>query len=330
VVPAVYSLWKVDPFSAHKDEQGNIFARGAQDMKCVGIQYLEAISRLVKKGAKFLRTLHVMYVPDEEVGGMDAMEKFVETKEFSDLNIGVALDEGLASPDETFTVFYGERMPWWIRIKAVGPTGHGSRFIENTAVEKIMKVINKMLTFRKEQFDELQRGMSKCGIKLGDVTTLNLTMLKAGVTSDGGKNFSLNVIPTEAEAGFDIRIPPTVNLEEFHKQLVEWTSEEGVTFEFTTNPGKAHHISSIKPDSFWFNIFKNALEKQGAKLDLQVFPAATDSRFIRSKLIPAFGFSPINNTPILLHDHNEFLNEKIYLKGIDLYVNLIEALVNSS
>lgn len=31
--------------------------------------------------------------------------------------------------------------------------------------------------------------------KLGDVTTLNLTMLKAGVTGDGGETWNLNCIP---------------------------------------------------------------------------------------------------------------------------------------
>ncbi len=46
-------------------------------------------------------------------------------------------------------------------------------------------------------------------MKLGDVTTLNLTVLKGGVTNDGGKSYSYNVVPSEAEAGFDIRIPPT-------------------------------------------------------------------------------------------------------------------------
>lgn len=30
--------WKYDPFSAHKEPNGDIYARGAQDMKCVGIQ----------------------------------------------------------------------------------------------------------------------------------------------------------------------------------------------------------------------------------------------------------------------------------------------------
>jgi aminoacylase len=329
VVPVVESLWKFDPFEAVKDEQGNIFARGTQDMKCVGIQYLEAIGQIKKQGKRLLRTVHLMYVPDEEIGGADGMEKFVESKEFNDLNIAVALDEGLASPDDSMTVFYGERIPWWLSIKAKGPTGHGSRFIENTAVEKLIRIVNKLLTFRKNQFEELQRGMAQCGMKLGDVTTLNLTVLKAGVTSDGGKSFSFNVIPTEAEAGFDIRIPPTVNLEEFKNQLDLWTTEEGVTYEFVTNPSMVHHVSTTSSDSKWWQLFKEAMDRMNIKLELQVFPAATDSRFIRSKGIPAFGFSPINNTPILLHDHNEFLNENIFLRGIKIYVDLISTLCNA-
>ena len=40
-----------DPFGAVMDEHGNIFARGSQDMKCVGMQYLEAI-RLLKHEAR--------------------------------------------------------------------------------------------------------------------------------------------------------------------------------------------------------------------------------------------------------------------------------------
>lgn len=85
--------------------------------------------------------------------------------------------------------------------------------------------------------------------------------MKAGVTSDGGKNFSLNVIPTEAEAGFDIRIPPTVDLDEFKKQIDKWTSDENVSYVFTTNPTMKHHVSSTKSDSFWFSTFKSCTDK---------------------------------------------------------------------
>lgn len=207
---------------------------------------------------------------DEEVGGVDGMRIFVTTKDFTDMNVGVALDEGtsvasrswvrfptptffcetdrwkgLASPTDEFIVYYGERNPWcefetcqtcqiWqmsgVRFKATGPTGHASRFIENTALDKLvsffciffennmnnwisnkikvqdtnklektkevfrkkitekamrkkliisqLEIVRKAAEFRKEQFDTLHRGQHECGMKLGDVTTINLTVLK--------------------------------------------------------------------------------------------------------------------------------------------------------
>jgi len=40
-------------------------------------------------------------------------------------------------------VHYGERALWWLKIIAKGSTGHASRFIENMAIEKLLKTINK-------------------------------------------------------------------------------------------------------------------------------------------------------------------------------------------
>lgn len=51
-------------------------------------------------------------ISDEEIGGKDGMAKFVSTPDFRDLNIGFALDEGMASPFEQFSLFYGERSIW--------------------------------------------------------------------------------------------------------------------------------------------------------------------------------------------------------------------------
>jgi aminoacylase len=333
VVPVNQEMWKYDAFETFKDSQGNIYGRGTQDMKSVAIQHIIAVGNLKKKFKEngknqCLRTIYITSVPDEEIGGIDGMAKFVDSEEFQNMNVGFTLDEGLASPDDSFTVFYGERVAWWVLIKAKGPTGHGSRFIENTAVEKLMKVVQKMLHFRENQFKELQMGMAKCGMKLGDVITLNLTILKAGVTTDG-ETFSLNVIPSEAMAGFDIRIPPSVNLNEFENQLKEWTAEEGVTYEFVKGNYQMNNpVTDISNESYWWKAFKCSTDKLNLKLDIQIFPAATDSRYIRNRGIPAIGFSPMNHTPILLHDHNEFLNEKIFLKGIEIFEKLIEDLAN--
>ena len=63
--------------------------------------------------------------------------------------------------------------------------------------------------------------------------------------------------------------------------------------------------------------------KNNVKLSPLIFPAGTDANYIREVGIPAFGFSPMNHTPILLHDTNEFLNENIFLKGIDIFCDVI-------
>jgi aminoacylase len=64
------------------------------------------------------------------------------------------------------------------------------------------------------------------------------------------------------------------------------------------------------------------------KFKVQVFPGGTDSRYIRAAGIPAIGFSPMNYTPVLLHDHDEFLHADIYLKGIEIYKKIIEKIAN--
>ena len=47
-----------------------------------------------------------------QVGGQLGMESFLKSQAWTELNVGFALDEGLANPGDEFTVFYGERMPW--------------------------------------------------------------------------------------------------------------------------------------------------------------------------------------------------------------------------
>ena len=60
VVPVFPENWKYDPFEAVKEENGDIYARGTQDMKSVGIQHIEAIYRLkVLEKRTFKRTIHL-------------------------------------------------------------------------------------------------------------------------------------------------------------------------------------------------------------------------------------------------------------------------------
>lgn len=36
----------------------------------------------------------------------------------------------------------------------------------------------------------------------------------------------------------------------------------------------------------------------------------------------------MNNTPVLLHEHDEYLEEDVFLRGIDIYCKVIPALAN--
>jgi acetylornithine deacetylase/succinyl-diaminopimelate desuccinylase-like protein len=60
--------------------------------------------------------------------------------------------------------------------------------------------------------------------------------------------------------------------------------------------------------------------------DVTTFTGATDARFLRQKGIPAIGFSPFRNTPLLLHDHDEHLGVKAYLEGISIYESILTSL----
>lgn len=63
-------------------------------------------------------------------------------------------------------------------------------------------------------------------------------------------------------------------------------------------------------------------------LEPDICSAATDNRYLRAVGVPALGFSPMNRTPVLLHDHDERLQEAVFLRGIDIYTRLLPALAS--
>lgn len=294
------------------------------------MQYLEAIKAIQSSDPNFvpLRNVHILYVPDEEVGGFDGMEKFVESKEFEELNVGFVMDEGQASTNDEFRVFYADRTPWHMVIKAVGTPGHGSKLYDNTAMENLMKSIEVITKFRESKFDIVKAGLAANS----EVISVNPVFLKAGTPSPTG--FVMNMQPSEAEAGFDIRMPPMTD-PQLMKRIIEeqWAPTwRNMTYEITEkgflrdNMGRP--LMTLASDSNpWWSVFNEAVTRAGGKLSKpEILASTTDARFMRRLGIPTFGFSPMKNTPILLHDHNEFLKDTVYLEGIKVYESIIKSL----
>ena len=88
-----------------------------------------------------------------------------------------------------------------------------------------------------------------------------------------------------------------------------------------------HSTTSMDPKvNPWYKIFSSTLEDMGMSLEPQVFPAATDSRFLRALGIRALGFSPMRATEIMLHENDEYILESNFLEGIGIYVRLLQTL----
>lgn len=77
------------------------------------------------------------------------------------------------------------------------------------------------------------------------------------------------------------------------------------------------------PENLWWQSLVKSCESANISTKWEIFPMATDSRYIRFKNIPAFGFSPMINTKNLMHDHNEYIPVEVFLAGIDILQNLI-------
>ncbi|KAF3679211.1 putative pre-mRNA-processing factor 6-like [Capsicum annuum] len=84
-------------------------------------------------------------------------------------------------------------------------------------------------------------------------------------------------------------------------------------------------MTLVSDSNPWWSVFNQAVTRAGGKLSKpEMLASTTDARFMRSLGIPVFGFSPMKNTPILLHDHNEFLKDTVYLEGITVYECIIK------
>ncbi|XP_014294163.1 aminoacylase-1 [Halyomorpha halys] len=316
VVQAFQKDWSHDPFAAEIDQEGNIYARGSQDMKCVTIAQLEALRRIKFSEVKLKRTVHMTLVPDEEIGSQEGMAKFVHTQTFKDLNIAFDIDEGCCSPKEIFVVLNNERCTWEVLIHCLGTTGHGLQVHKDTAGEKLRTVIDHFMDLRECEIKKLQ-GMTD----LGNITTINLTQIKGGVQN--------NILPPELVVGFDIKIAADGN----HEDMEKWINDvckkagKGVYPEYVQKNIKVTPTLLTDENPFW-----SAIDSTLKTLDLNYLkinsPGATDARFVRRVGVPAVGFSPFNNTPLRLHDNDEFINKNIFLTGISIYEKLIRNVAN--
>lgn len=313
VVPQVVDEHPNDPSPSHPTREKVIVGRGSQDMKSIGIAYIEAVSRLLAQQSPLRKSIHLVFTVDEEIGSKHGMQSLVKHGAFKDTNIDIVLDEGAPSPFPFIVIFNGERFTFPVRIVIPGQGGHGSAFVEDGAAEKLSVILSRICEFK-----SLQKGKLKDLLDLGKVITVNANVIRGGV--------QVNVIPTLFELQVDIRVPPDVKVKEIETIVNGWIDGMANVQWTRLIPDDNACTNLTNPDNQYLKTVQQLL-KDKCQIDSRVaiFPGATDCRFLRAVGCDAINISPFRNTQILLHDKDEHLSEDVFKEAIDIYEHIIRA-----
>ncbi|XP_059046311.1 aminoacylase-1-like [Achroia grisella] len=112
-----------------------------------------------------------------------------------------------------------------------------------------------------------------------------------------------------------------------------------LTKEWTEHAGNGTELSfiryftesaatSIGDDNKYWLAMREAVNNLGIEITPVVCPATSDMLILRNKGIPAIGFAPKSHTISRIHAADEYLNVATFLRGIDVYVAILQKLGN--
>lgn len=95
-----------------------------------------------------------------------------------------------------------------VEVICKGQAAHECILLENTAGDKLYYMLDQFARLRKQEVEKLKMDSK---LTLGDVTTVNLTLIKGGVKP--------NVVPAELGFTVDIFLVIDVDPDDFEKQV---------------------------------------------------------------------------------------------------------------
>jgi acetylornithine deacetylase/succinyl-diaminopimelate desuccinylase-like protein len=346
VVPAVPAQWSHQPFAADLAD-GYVWARGAIDNKAHGIMALMTMLAFKRYQIALRRGLEMMINPEEEVGGEKGAQWMVESH-WDAINPAFAVNEGgsgrpnlLGIKGVAFQIAIAEKRVMWLRLTAHGHAGHGSvpradnpnliliegltRLLAEqppirltSLVKRSLKTIAPRLSspanIELANLDQAAQLALALKGPLSDDTiqatlrdTISPTMLNSGLKA--------NVIPSTAEATLDCRLLPGTDPEAFLDRMRKLMNDSRIVIDYIQRPDSP----PPSPDAgeAWDAIAKIvAADFPGGLMVPTMTTGGTDSRFLRAKGVPAYGFIPI------ILDENEArrfhgVDERLSVENLD-------------
>ena len=331
VVVADPAEWSVPPF-AGLDKDGQIWGRGALDMKGQVAAETVAFVTLAREGWQGNGDLVLCAVADEEVGQGIGAEWIVRAH--PDLvRTDFVLNEGggerlVHDGKVVYNVDVGEKMCSAFEITVHGRSAHASTAnITNNAVTKLVPVIERIDRMARPEKDlpELPAFLAAIGAAGADPGALVAAaqdgnpalaeclapMLGAVITPtglEGSPRASVNVVPGKAVLRCDCRILPGQTQDEL-RAAVE-AALEGIEHEFVFIDAMGGTSSSA--ESPLFDVIEQFLPQieEGASLAPTISSGFTDSHYFRTAFgNTAYGFMPKRTDPLetwpLLHSFDE-------------------------
>lgn len=346
VVTAEPSAWRVDPFSADIVD-GSIYGRGALDMKGDGLLHLMTMIILARERTPLSRDVIFLATADEEVkdeGSIWMIANKADLFKNAEYLVTEGGDNLLAEGKVRFVgIDVAEKAPFWLQLKATGEPGHGSRPIVDSAPNRLIRAMARVLAYEPpikllpavEKFfkdiaplqpEPLRSKFANIRESLKDVgfahelagnreygyllrNTISLTMMS------GSKQ--TNVIPNEASCNLDVRLLPGEQPEEFLAALKRVIDDPKIEIE-NTNTFKPPNSSSSSTELFQIITSVAKTYHPEAVITTKMLSGYTESQLYRQLGIISYGWAPIYTTAeenTGVHGNNERITVKNVREG---------------
>jgi acetylornithine deacetylase/succinyl-diaminopimelate desuccinylase-like protein len=360
VVPADPARWSVPPFSATVKD-GSIYGRGAEDMKTEGILQLVALIRAKREGVPLARDILFLATADEEAGFLGALRAISPEGWLDRLKDAEYLvtegGENLVEADgkvQYFGVETGEKGPFWLKLQTKGTPGHGSRPIEDSALNRMVRALDRVRRHRTAMkvLPSVQRFFADQAAQVPeprkawyrDVTaalrdpeaarqlyddrevsallrnTISITVVKAG--------YKTNVIPGTAEAELDVRLLPGEDPQAFLAEL------RGVIDDPTVEivpPATFRPPNDSPVDNDFFRAVQAAVGRHhpGVPVTTKMLTGATECVLYRPLGIACYGFTPLLTTSdelATVHGDDERVGEATVRSSTGIFYEVVRDL----
>jgi acetylornithine deacetylase/succinyl-diaminopimelate desuccinylase-like protein len=355
VVTAEPTAWEVDPFSG-VIKNGAIWGRGALDMKGEGLFHLMTMILLKQEGASLSRDVIFLGTADEEVDDEGSLWMIANKADlFKDAEYlltegGDNLFEG--GSVKVVGVDVAEKAPFWLRLTATGLPGHGSRPVADSASNRLIRAMNRILDWEtpvkllpaveqffkdvaalqpepwRSQFANIRESLKNPAFAKSLASqreynflvrnTISITMLS------GSKQ--TNVIPNTATCNLDVRLLPGESPEEFLKALTAVIADPSIKIE-NVNRFKPPNSSPINTELFSLIARKTKEKHPGAVITTKMLSGYTESQLYRQLGIVAYGWAPIYTTPEEdegVHGNNERISVRNVREGTREFYEVVK------